>query len=193
MAGDEFDFGALVEEAEAGAGADRDVLGALLDATDDDPDAERRQALADADITDLGSEFDTIAALTRRRDELQGRLDEVKRDLEAAKGRMLDAMETQGTSQFRSAEGLGSCYVQERFDTTLDDPDAFMEWVKERAPELLSVNAQTRNKYVRVEFRDKGVDPDSGEFPPGVKVTPRKQLAVRGAKAKGGRSKEKAK
>ncbi len=194
MAGKDFDFGALVEEAEASAGTDKDVLGALLSTEEDDPDAQMREQLSDADIGNLDEEFQTVALLTKKRDELDRKLKQVKQDLQAAKNRMMDSMEAQGTNQFRSGAGLGSCYLQERFDTTLEDPDLFLDWIKARHPELLSVHSQTRNRFIREEYRDKGVDPGADEFPPGVAVTPRKQLAVRGAKVKqSGRDKEKAK
>jgi hypothetical protein len=138
--------------------------------------------VSDADLGSMESEFQVVALLTERKKELERQVSEVSAQLEAAKERMLAVMEAHGTTQFRSGAGLGSCFTQERFDTTVEDPGAFVAWVQERHPELLTVNSQTRNRFIREEFRDKGVAPDSDAFPPGVKVTPRTQLAVRGAR-----------
>lgn len=163
-------------------GEDADVLGQLLDSTDD-PDSQRK-ALSDAELRSLDLEFQDVARLDAEVKDLERRLSEKKQERDVAKSRMLEAMELQGTSQFRSGEGLGSCYVQERFDTQLEDQDAFMEYMLQHHPHLLTVHSQTRNRFIREEFRDKGVDPESGDFPPGIIVKPRKMLAVRGAKAK---------
>lgn len=162
------------------SGDDADVLDSLL-STEDDPDSQREE-LSNEELGSLQDEFDRVARLDRKRKAMEDALSDMKRDLQAAKDRMLQVMKQQGTSQFKSGDGLGSCYVQERFDTTVDDPDAFLGWVRQECPELLTVHSQTRNSFIRREFRDKGVDPESDEFPPGIKVTPREQLAIRGAK-----------
>lgn len=185
----EFDFGALIEEAETGAD-EVDVLAALLAPETDDPEAERRE-LSDEDLRSLEEEFDDVARLDAKKHAQEKALDATKRELAAAKERMYRAMELQGTNQFRSSQGLGSCYMQERFDTTVEDEKAFIAWIQEHHPELLSLNYQTRNRLIREEFRDKGVAADAPSFPPGIKVTPRPQLAVRGARPKGkGESKD---
>lgn len=181
MSADRLDADALGFDLPESA-SDSDVLGELL-STMDDPDSQRAE-LSDADLGSLEDEFDSVALLNERKKELESQLRDVSKELEAAKGRMLEAMKLQGTSQFRGGQGQGSCYVQERFDTQVEDPDAFMRWVQTEHPELLTVHAQTRNKFIREEYRDKGVDPESDGFPPGVKVTPREVLAVRGARAK---------
>ena len=59
-----------------------------------------------------------------------------------------------------------------------------MAWVKETHPELLTVHSQNRTKFIRENFRDQGVPEDDARFPPGVKVTAREQLMVRGVKLK---------
>lgn len=153
-----------------------DVLEALLHGSTDDDDAVEADA---GELANLQSEFDAVAALTRRKQELESELSKVSQALEAQKGRMLEAMEAQGTRQFRSVTGDGACTITERFDTTLDDPQAFISWVKEAHPDLLTVHSQTRNKFIREEYRDQGIAPDSPEFPPGVVVTPRRGLMVR--------------
>ena len=162
-------------------GEDRDVLAALL-GTADDAAAQQRDQLSDADLGSMESEFQVVAVLSDRKKDLEAELKEISSQLDAAKERMRAVMDAHGTTQFRSGAGLGSCFVQERFDTTLEDPAAFVAWISERHPELLTVNSQTRNRLIREEYRDKGVAPDSEEFPPGIKVTPRPQLAVRGAR-----------
>jgi hypothetical protein len=167
----------------AGVSSDRDVLAELLAGTDD-PVAEQREKIDDSDAASLAENFRTVAALTKRKAELEEQLDRVSKALTAAKWRQLEMMETQGTTQFRDSSGQGSCFVQERFDTEVTDPDAFQAWADERHPELFSINSQTRNKFIRENYRDKGVAPDSPDFPPGIKVSPQKQLAVRGARPK---------
>lgn len=163
-------------------GEDADVLGQLLDSADD-PDSQREE-LSDQDLRSLDLEFQDVARLDAQVKEAEQVVKRLKQRRDDAKARMLEAMELQGTSQFRSGEGLGSCYVQERFDTVVEDEEAFRAYVMEHAPHLLSVHSQTRNRFIREEYRDRGVDPESDEFPPGIVVKPRRMLAVRGAKAK---------
>lgn len=182
MAERDFDFGALVDEVDAGAGDEADVLAALLSPEDDDVEAPI--PLDDASLRSLEEEFGDVARLNEQKARQEKVLKDTKRELAAAKARMHRAMELQGTKQFRSTEGLGSCYFEERYDTTIVDDAAFSEWVREHHPELLTVHSQTRNRLIRTEFRDKGVAPDSPDFPPGIAVTPRPGLGVRGAKAR---------
>lgn len=156
------------------------ILRDLLDTGNDDVDAVEPD---EGDLASLQTEFDSVARLTARKRELESELQNVSRALQAQKDRMLMAMEAQGTKQFRSALGDGSCTITERYDTTVEDPQTFLAWVTEAHPELLTVNSQTRNKFIRENYRDQGIDPDSPEFPPGVQASPRRSLMVRDVKA----------
>jgi hypothetical protein len=157
-----------------------EILAQILDGTNDDPDAVEAD---EGDLANLQGEFDSVARLTDRKKVLEAELSSVKQALAAQKDRMIDAMEKQGTKQFRSAAGDGSCTITERFDTKVNDDGAFIEWVQETHPELLTVNSQRRNKFIRENFRDQGIDPESDEFPPGIEVSPRRGLMVRDVKA----------
>lgn len=158
-----------------------EILAQILDGTNDDPDAVEAD---EGDLANLQTEFDTVALLTEKKRKLEAQLDNVKKSLEAQKQRMMNAMEAQGTKQFRSALGDGSCTITERYDTVVTDPQSFIDWVQEAHPELLTVNSQVRNKFIRENFRDMGIDPESPEFPPGVQASPRRGLMVRDVKAK---------
>jgi hypothetical protein len=168
----------------AGVPADRDVLAALL-AGDDDPIAEQREKIDDADVVTLADNFRIIAALTRRKADLEDQVSKVSSELEAAKQRQLDMMKTQGTAQFRDAQGQGSCHIRDVWQSEIVDPEKFTAWVQENHPHLLSVNANTRGSLLVQEFKNKGVAPDDIEkLPPGVKVTARPQLGLNGVKPK---------
>lgn len=156
-----------------------DVLDQLLHGEED-----AGQELSDEDLGSLEEEFDAVARLTKERDRLEAHLAEVKRDLAGQKDRMLRAMKAQGTRQFRSGSGVGQCYVQDNYSTAVEDPEAFMEWVRENHPEMLSVHSQTRTSFIRKEYRDKGVAVDSDTFPPGIAVKEYESLQVRDVKPK---------
>lgn len=160
----------------------QDVLSQLLESTDaDDPEAV---VLDEQELGLLQDEFDALARLKERKDALEEQLDGVKKAYEAQRGRMLSAMKLQGTKQFRGADGQGGCTIQVRYETKVTDPEAFMEWVKEQHPELLTVNTNTRSSFIRKEFRDKGVPAEADEFPPGIEAKERDVLALTGAKSK---------
>lgn len=164
-----------------------EILTQILDATNDDIDAVEAD---EGDLANLQEEFDTVARLTERKKELDAELSTVKQALAAQKDRMLNAMEAQGTKQFRSAVGDGSCTASERYDTTVTDAQSFLSWVQEAHPELLSVNSQARNKFIRENFRDRGIPIESDEFPPGIQVTPRRNLMVRDIRSAGGKKQD---
>lgn len=160
-----------------------DVLSQLLgDAPSDDADEATEMDLGE--LGALQEEFDAVETLTLQKQRLEAKLSKVSADLQAQKFRMLDAMKLQGTKQFSSALGPGACSRSERYDTVVEDVDTFMAWVQETHPELLSVHSQRRTKFIRENFRDQGVPEDDERFPPGVKVTAREQLVVRGVKLK---------
>lgn len=171
-------FSGFANQADASQSTQAGVLSQLLEGADDDAEAVEPDA---GDLGALQQEFETVARLTLRKKELERELSEVSKALTAQKDRMQQAMEGQGTQQFRGADGA-SCNFQTRFDTVVEDPEAFMEWVQERHQELLTVNSQTRTKFIRENYRDQGVDPDSPEFPPGLKTTERTTLVVRGVR-----------
>ncbi len=166
---------------EAASDDSGDVLGQLL-GNAPSADADDGVELDTGELGALQEEFDAVAALTLRKKQLEAELGEVSKALTAQKDRMLGAMTLQGTKQFSSALGPGACSRSERYDTTLSDVDAFIDWVKESHPELLTVNNQTRNRFIREQYRDQGIPEGDERFPPGITVTPREQLVVRGVK-----------
>lgn len=172
------------EVARAVGGAD--VLAELLSGGEDDATAVE---LGEGELGALHQEFESIAALTLRKAQLEEELSDVSAALQAQKDRMKGAMKGHGTSQFKGDDGAG-CTIQVQFDTKLEDPQAFMEWVKERHPELLVVHSQTRTKFIRENFRDQGVAPDSPEWPPGITASERESLVVRGVLKKKAKAEE---
>jgi hypothetical protein len=156
----------------------RDLFGELTQG-DDDPEAHEP---GDAELASLQEEFQALAALKRRVAALESQLSEAKEAYEGQRTRMLDALEGQGTKQFASVDGQGSCSISEVFSTTVEDPQALMEWAKSNHPELLSIHSGTRNRFIREEFRDRGVPPDDPSFPPGLAVGTIRRLTVRGIK-----------
>jgi len=172
-------FAGFASMAQPSTADEGDALKELLEGNTDDEEAVEAGA---GELAVLEDEFGVVAALTRRKEELEGQLSKVNQQLAAQKQRMLDAMDAQGTAQFKSAGGPGACSPTTTFDTKVEDPATFMAWVQEFHPELLTVNSQTRSSFIRKEYRDKGVDPDSPEFPPGIVASERRSLTVRGVK-----------
>jgi hypothetical protein len=156
--------------------------GASPDPFDQLAEAARDQAETDeAEEESFGSleeEFQVLSELRRERDRAERRKTDAEKLYQAQAYRMLRAMEAQGTRQFKSGASGGSCYVQDRYVTQVVDDKAFMDWVQAQAPELLTVNAQRRTKFVREEFRDKGVPVDDGSFPDGIETREESALRV---------------
>lgn len=155
----------------------------LFDQLQGDKDDSEAVELPDGAMADLAEEFRVLRELRLRRDRLNAKAAAASKDYEEQRDRMASAMLLQGTKQFSDVNGQGACTQTTQYQTTVEDPQAFMEWVQERHPELLTVNAQTRTSFIRKEYRDKGVPLDSDQFPPGIKVTERETLSVRGIKA----------
>jgi hypothetical protein len=139
--------------------------------------------LGTEELGSLENEFADVVVLRHRQAALKESLKIVNAELDAQQWRMIEAMETQGTKQFKGMGGGGeNCTVSERYDTAVDDPAAFIDWVQEHHPDMLTVNAQARNGFIRREYTNKGVDETDESFPPGISVIPKKILIVRGIK-----------
>lgn len=160
----------------AGEASSGSIFDQLLSGDDDEHATEP----SDADLGTLEDEFNTLRELWLRRKRLKDQLKELEKEYAAQLARMGSAMKGQGTSQFRGAEGQGMCYEAEEYSTTVEDESAFAAWASEEAPELFSINAQTRDSFIRKNYRDKGVPPDSPDFPPGLKVRERKVVRPKG-------------
>jgi hypothetical protein len=160
------------------SGEKTSVFSQLLSGTEDD---ERAVEPTDDDLGTLEQEWQKLCSLKESRDAAEARLKELKRSFNDQKLRMADAMERQGTKQFRGAAG-GGCTITETYTTVLADEVAFMGWVKETHPELLTVHSQTRTKFIRENYRDEGVPEDDPSFPPGLKPGVLAGLQVRGAR-----------
>ena len=156
------------------------VFDQLLTGTEDDDQAVE---LTEEEQINLGENYRVVANLTRRKRELEAKLKTVSVALTEAKVGMQSAMVVQGTKQFKGAQDDGSCTVATAYNTAVTDPQAFLNWAMASAPELLSVNAQVRTKYVRENFKDKGIPVDSEDFPPGIEASEREFLQVRGVKS----------
>jgi len=152
------------------------IFDQLLRGTADDPEASEP---SDTELGSLEEEFRRLDALDMLKQRLADQLDEVTKRLAAQRERMLAAMDGQGTQQFRGLEGGGACFVRTEYTTDVRDPEAFMGWVKETHPELLTVNSQTRTSFIRRQYRDQGVPEDDPSFPPGIEVAVRRTLALR--------------
>lgn len=161
------------------AGEAGGVFDQLLTGTDDDDQAVE---LTEEEQINLGDNYRVVANLTRRKKKLEAKLKDVSAALTAAKQGMQSAMVVQGTKQFRGAEDDGSCTVATRYDTKVTDPVSFINWVMGNAHELLSVNSQTRTRYIRENFKDKGIPVDSEAFPPGIEASEGEFLQVRGVR-----------
>lgn len=130
----------------------------------------------------LEAEFAVIAALRSRKKRLEEELERVQGQLSDANQRMADAMALQGTRQFAGVEGQGSCHLATEYRVKVVDPAAFTAWADEHAPELYAINAKTRDGFIRRQYRDRGIAPDSPDFPPGLEVKEVDVLRVRGAR-----------
>jgi len=164
----------------------RDPLDILLDvAGNDDPAAVE---IDEGDFRALEEEWAVLVRLRERKERLEGLADKAKIDYNLQRERMRRAMEAQGTRQFASAEGRGAGSLKREYRTRVVDDAAFAAWVAERHPELLSVNSQRRDSFVRDEYRDKGIAPTledgspNPEFPPGLTVIEQDTLSVRGTR-----------
>lgn len=169
----------------AGEGATKDVLAALLSDVEDDEFARDRERLADADVRALDVEFAHLVDLRDRAKALKTKLKEANLLVEAAKARVMAAMDMQGTRQFNSTAGLGGAVLGKKFQTKVTDPAAFAQWAIETQPEVITIHAQTRNRIIREQFEDRGIGPGHAEFPPGLdakEVTTLRVLKARGSK-----------
>ncbi len=135
------------------------------------------------ELASLEDEFSDVVALRHRQAEIKEQLKAVNAELDAQQWRMIEAMKAQGTKAFKGMGGGGeSCTVSERYDTQVDDQQAYIDWTMEHQPSMLTVNAQSRNGFIRREYTDKGVDETSDTFPDGISVTTKTILIVRGIK-----------
>lgn len=155
-----------------------DVFAQLLEGLEDD---ERAVEPTDDDLGTLEEEWQRVCAAKEAKERAEAIAAKAKEVYNAAKQRMADAMERQGTRQFRGANGSG-CSRTETYTTSVEDPEAFMAWVKETHPELLSVHSGARTKFIREEYRDQGVPEDDPSFPPGLKPGTITGLQVRGTR-----------
>jgi len=148
-------------------------------------DLIKQEAEAPAEVVDeqgfgtLEQEWSRLRELRDRKDRADAIAKDASKAVEAQKFRLLNAMKLQGTTQFRGEDG-GLAVVATEYTTALDDPEIFRRWVFETHPELLDVNSRTRTKFIRENFRDKGVPID--ELPPGLRAGERELLQVRGIK-----------
>ena len=164
------------------AGEAGGVFDQLLAGADDDDQAVE---LTEEERINLGECYRVVAALTRRKKDLEAKLKKASAALTDAKEQMKSAMVVQGTKQFRGTDDDGSCTVAVQYTTKVTDPQAFLNWVMAAAPELLGINSQVRTKFVRENFKDKGIPVDSQDFPPGIEASEMEFLQVRGVKAQG--------
>jgi len=169
----------LLPATELGApAAPIDPLAAMLSGATDDPAAH---APSDAELGTLEDEFRILAALREAKERAEEAAAEASLRYEAQKARMLAAMDAQGTAQFRSSTGAAAS-VREVYTTTVEDEPAFLAWVRERHPELLSVHSQRRTAFIRSEYADRGVPETDPNFPPGLKAGKMRTIQVRGVK-----------
>lgn len=178
------DLDALVDEALARQPA-RDPLDILLDVGNDDVEAVE---IDEGDFRALEEEWGVLIRLKERKDRLDALAKTAATDYDLQKRRMQRAMEAQGTRQFASTEGRGAGSMRREYRTKVTDEASFTSWVKDRHPELFSVNSQRRDSFIRDEFRDKGIAPvledgtPNPDFPPGLQVIEQDILAVRGVR-----------
>lgn len=171
MAEQQIDFGFVAPAAVAGPTVD--PLEEIARGVDSVPTLDEHA------LGTLEEEFRVLAALRERSDDLARQAEEARKAYGAQRDRMLAAMEAQGTRQFRGADGT-ACTIAEQYTTSVEDEATFLEWVKVAHPELLSVHSATRTKFVREEYRDKGVPETDPTFPPGLKPGTLRTLMVRG-------------
>lgn len=148
---------------------------------------EAEEAEAEEAYESLEAEFERLASLRRRRDEAKAVASDASADYEAQRWRMGRALEAQGTKQFKSAQGLGSASRSEQYTAKIVDPATFIPWAKSNCPEILTVNSQTLVRFVRENFRDKGVPLDDASFPPGIETGERANVTVTIPKPKKGK------
>lgn len=140
---------------------------------------EEEEAVEGETFSNLEEEYRTLASLKKRRDELKDAHSQASAEYEAQRGRMMRAMKAQGTKQFKSTLlEKGACHFSSAYQVKIKDPTDFIPWVKKHAEELLSVNSRTLGKYVRVNYKNKGVPIDDPSFPPGLEVSEHDTLTV---------------
>lgn len=178
------DFGFVAPEGVEVSTTDLDPFSALLEGFNPPEDIPQ----PDDEFGSLEDEFRKLVQLRRVCDALSQK----KADLEELKrrqtSRVREAMEAQGTKQFRSSGGFGACSISSRYKTRVTNDQAFIRWATEHHPELLTVNAQTRTSFVRREFKDNGIPPDADEFPPGIEAEEEPTLSVRASRPRGERT-----
>jgi hypothetical protein len=178
------DIDALIEQAATEpVPAGHSALDVLLDIGNDDLAAIE---IDDSDFLTLEEEWSLLTRLQARKEKLEDLAEKAKIDYNLQKSRMQRAMADQGTRQFASAEGRGAGSLAKEYRTAVQDPEVFDEWVRANHPELYSINAQTRDSFIRKQYRNRGILPTledgspNPEFPPGLRVTEQDVLRVRG-------------
>lgn len=172
-------FIAPADPTAGGAGEAGDVFGQLLDGQEDDDQAVE---LSTEQLANMGECYRRVAELTREVKRQESKLTQTKAALTQAKLDMESVMKAHGTKQFKGVGDDGACSLGSRYDTKVTDPKAFSDWVVANHPELLTVMAQTRTKFIRENYKDRGIPTDSEEFPPGIEASERSFLQVRGVK-----------
>ena len=176
------DVSALGFVAPAKIGADEpepDIFAQLLAGVEDDG---RAVEPTDDDLGTLEMEWEKLEQLDQAAERAEERAKGLRQAYNAQKERMALAMKREGTRQFRGASG-GLAVVATQYTTSLEDEPRFMAWVKETHPELLTVHSKTRTKFIRENFRDRGIPINDPAFPPGLKAGELDTLQVRGIKA----------
>jgi len=166
----------FVAPAPMGDAEPADIFDQLLEGTTDD---ERAVEPTDDDLGTLEEEWHRLCVMREASDAAEERAKETRAAYVAQRERMMSAMRRQGTKQFRGANGQ-ACSIAEIYTTSLEDEAKFMGWVKETHPELLTVHSKSRTKFIREQYRDRGVAIDDPSFPPGLKVGTVDNLTVRG-------------
>lgn len=162
----------------AGAGKKQDIFTQLIEETSEE-DAPTPQS--DDDTITLEDAWHRLVILRLARDSAKTRASDASRAYEEQRGRMASMMERQGTKQFRGADG-GGCSIADVYTTAVENEQEWLDWVRETHPELLSVHSQSRTRFIRENYRDKGVPIDDASFPPGLKAGTQPTLQVRGVR-----------
>lgn len=179
------DIDALLDEAIRNPEPTRDPLDILLDASNDDVAAVE---IDEGDFRALEEEWATLVRLRGRKERLTALADQASIDYNLQRDRMRRAMAAQGTRQFASSAGQGAGSLKREYRTSVTDEAAFTAWVRDRHPELFSVNSQRRDSFIRDQYRDRGIAPTledgspNPDFPPGLRVTEQDVLSVRGVR-----------
>lgn len=123
----------------------------------------------------LAQDLRKLAKLRRERDELKRRFDAADAKFKEHRTHVFHRMQAEETESMKVAGTLYVAYEDPM--ATVQDREAFVEWAKDNAPELVQLTERKRvlNELVRERL-------DNGEpLPPGIGLDVKEKISMRAA------------